>query len=95
MTIQLKRFGQFLSSRPDGREAALVLLSSDLRQHQGALELNFEEILVMTPSWLGEFVITLNQSGIAQIHYTCLENASVKSSVEMTQMMEKLAPSGS
>jgi hypothetical protein len=92
MTIQIKRFGTILSSRPEGREAALVLLASELRQLPTDVQLDFEGILVMTPSWLGEFVNTLNNAGILQVSYAHLENASVKSSVEMTQMMEKPKP---
>ena len=95
MTIHLKRFGQILSSRPEGREAALVLLATELRQHKETLELDFSEVLVMTPSWLGEFVNTLSESGIAKISYSNQGNASVKASIEMTQTMQKLESSGS
>lgn len=72
-----------------------MLLSSELRQYksESELELDFNEILVMTPSWLGEFVNTLNSSRINKIAFSHLENASVKSSVEMTQMMGKLSSS--
>src|SRR4051812_48568792 len=85
VTIEIKRFGQILTSRPEGREAALILLASELRQRPESVELNFEEVLVLTPSWLGEFVNTLNNAEIKQIRYSHSENGSVTSSVEMTQ----------
>lgn len=87
MIIQIKRFGEFLSSRTEGREAALLLLANELRALPPKVELDFSGILVMTPSWLGEFVNTFTAAGIKEVIYTHLDNASVKASVEMTQAM--------
>jgi hypothetical protein len=85
MKILIKRFGEILTSRPEGREAALVLLASELRVRPPSLELDFEGVLVMTPSWLGEFLLTLESSKISSVQFLNTTNASVKSSIEFTQ----------
>lgn len=88
MTIQIKRFGNILTSRVEGREAALLLLANDLRTAAPEITLDFEGVMVMTPSWLGEFVNTL-ETKIANILYAPSANESVKASVQMTQAMPK------
>lgn len=90
MTVEIKRFGQILTSRTEGREAALLLLANELRGLQAEVTLDFREVAVMTPSWLGEFVNVLSEKGqVSHIHYKHLENASVKASVETTQTMSR------
>lgn len=88
MKIMIKRFGEILTSRPEGREAALLLLAGELKQPIPRIELDFQGVLVLTPSWLGEFVNTLNNTSLMEITYLHLENASVRSSVEITRLME-------
>lgn len=85
MKIEIKRFGEILTSRPEGREAALLLLANELRIPPPKLELDFEGIIVMTPSWLSEFVNTLSRPETKEIVYEHLENASVKASVQLVQ----------
>lgn len=87
MTIQVVRFGEILTSRTEGREAALLLLANELRVSVNQLELDFTEVLVMTPSWLGEFINTLNEVEVRKFSYKNLTNASVKASVETTEGM--------
>ena len=87
MTIQVIRFGEILTSRTEGREAALLLLANELRISVNQLELDFTEVLVMTPSWLGEFINTLNEVEVRKFSYKNLTNASVKASVETTEGM--------
>lgn len=87
MTIQVIRFGEILTSRTEGREAALLLLANELRVSVNQLELDFTEVLVMTPSWLGEFINTLNEVEVRKFSYKNLTNASVKASVETTEGM--------
>ncbi len=53
MTIEIKKFGELLSSRSADREAALVNLSYFLKSSsENHLEIDFKDVLVMTPSWL-------------------------------------------
>lgn len=87
MIVVIKRFGEILTSRTEGREAALLLLANELRNSTEGLEIDFSGVLVMTPSWLGEFVNTLSEVNIKTITYKNLSNASVKGSVETIQGM--------
>ncbi len=82
MTILIKRFGEILTSRPEGREAALLLMANELRTPVKKIQLDFDRVAVLTPSWLGEFINTLNVSQDIQFEYLHIENASVKASIE-------------
>ncbi len=86
MTIQLKRFGNILTSRPEGREAALILIASELRNSSDDIALDFTGVLVMTPSWLGEFVDTL-ESKNKKILFLKSNNASVIESIRTLEEM--------
>jgi hypothetical protein len=57
MKIEIKKFGEILTSRTEGREAYLVSRaylkpSSD----DEAIELDFDGVKVLTPSWADEFI---------------------------------------
>jgi hypothetical protein len=57
MKIQLKKFGELLISRPDGREAFLAMRAYTIpRNFKGHIEIDFSNVAVMTPSWLDEVV---------------------------------------
>lgn len=87
MKIQVKRFGDILSSRPEMREAALILLANELRGYDRKIEIDFEDVLVMTPSWLGEFINTLRPQ-ISEISFLHTENASVSESIKIIESSE-------
>ena len=57
MKIEVKKFGEILTSRSEGREAYLVSRAY-LRPAQGdeLVELDFEGVKVLTPSWADEFI---------------------------------------
>ncbi len=86
VVLKVSKYGQFLSSRPDGREAALAALAyqNDL-QKNSEVELNFEDVIVLAPSWLSEFANTLKSKGIESIVYGPSENLSVQLSVKTVQ----------
>jgi len=90
MNIKVVRFGEILTSRPEGREAGLVMLASDLRNHKGAIEIDFEGVQVMTPSWLSEFIKTLNAGGMGGVTFLNTSNVSVSESIRFVQV-EKTA----
>lgn len=86
MKISVKRFGEFLTSRPEGREAALLLLANELRQKPNAVEIDFEGVLVMTPSWLSEFQNTLLEKGISSVKFLHSSNGSVQESIRFVKL---------
>lgn len=86
MTLQVKKYGSILTSRPAGREAALSCLAYDLNNDKSVgLTLDFTEVLVMTPSWLSEFVQTLKEKGIGSVSFLPSENPTVTSSIEFIE----------
>jgi hypothetical protein len=57
MRIEIKKFGEILTSRIEGREAYLV--SRAYLKPAGEdepIELDFEGVKVLTPSWADEFI---------------------------------------
>lgn len=84
MKIQMKKFGDFLSSRPAGREAylsaqAYIFPSID---ESDDVELDFEGVQVLAPSWADEFVTPLAEKWGERLHYVNTDNPSVKVTLE-------------
>jgi hypothetical protein len=82
LNLKIKKFGDILTSRPAGREAALNCLAydQDIKKSR-SVTLDFEGIVAMTPSWLGEFAQTLQENEI-KITFLPSENPTVISSIE-------------
>lgn len=60
MIIKLKKFGDMLISRPAGHDAALAFAAYHNKpQKEETLEIDFEGVLVLAPSFIHEFVIVL------------------------------------
>ena len=83
MRIELKKFGDSLISRPDGREAFLILSADNLRDlpPTEAIEIDFEGVKALAPSWADEVITPLAErfSSITLLH---TENASVQASLK-------------
>ncbi len=82
MKIYLKKFGSVLISRPAGKEAYLALQPTvkELGPDE-KIEIDFEGVSVLTPSWADEFVTPL----VKQFQNSILlntENPSVKATLE-------------
>lgn len=61
MRIKLKQYGGILTSRPAGREAALAM-KAHIRPAAGEnIELDFEGVLSVGPSWLDEVLGSLRR----------------------------------
>lgn len=57
MKIEMKKFGALLISRPSGREAFLAASAYIFPKNETELiELDFEGVKVLAPSWADEFV---------------------------------------
>jgi hypothetical protein len=88
--LQIKKFGDILTSRPAGREAALTTLAYEKGiKKSTSVSLDFAGVLVMTPSWLGEFVQTLKEKGAKNITFLPSENPTVTSSIEFIESETK------
>lgn len=74
-TIQLKKFGKVLISRPAGLEAFSAIRPT---LHTRALvRVDFEGVLTVTPSWLDEFLTNLADHTGGKVELLPTKNASV------------------
>jgi hypothetical protein len=84
MKIEIKKFGTHLISRPEGRDSALVIRNQFLNNlNNEILELDFEGVKVLTPSWIDEVLQeifkTVDRSNVVFVNTT---NSSVEASLE-------------
>ncbi|MDP3994457.1 MAG: DUF4325 domain-containing protein [bacterium] len=60
MLIEINKFGTVLVSRPAGKEAYLAFAPTlRERKENEAIEVDFEGVEVLTPSWADEFLTPL------------------------------------
>jgi len=89
MKIELKKFGNILTSRQDGREA---LAASNPRlqnlTESEQIEIDFEGVITLTPSWADEFVTKLVEQFGDRVTLTNTGNPSVKATLNL---LEKLS----
>lgn len=74
-TIQLKKFGAVLISRPAGLEAFSAIrpqLSPEV-----TIQIDFDGVLTVTPSWLDEFLTQLTDYNDGKVELLPTKNASV------------------
>ena len=58
MRVELKKFGEILVSRPDGREAYLIMsayLTKGLPESE-VIEIDFSGVKVLAPGWADEVI---------------------------------------
>jgi hypothetical protein len=83
MNIKILNFGENLLNRPSGREAFLMAKAYIFKDIKPAEEivLDFNEIKVMTPSWLDEFITGIKSEFNNEIQFINTENPSVSASL--------------
>lgn len=88
MKIGLKKFGNLLTSRQDGREAlaAIEPLLKSVPENE-VLELDFEGVITFTPSWADEFVTKLADRFGGRVRFVNDENPSVKATLEILKKL--------
>lgn len=74
-TIQLKKFGTVLVSRPAGLEA-FNAIRPQLDPHT-PIHIDFSDVLTVTPSWLDEFLTHLTDFTAGKVELLPTNNASV------------------
>lgn len=78
MIIPLKKFGTTLVSRPSGKEAWLAfqpVLSAVSTDEE--IIVDFEGVVVLTPSWADEFLTPLNKRFVNKVKLQNVDNPSV------------------
>jgi hypothetical protein len=74
-TIQLKQFGNVLISRPAGLEAFNAIRPQ--LNPTTPIQVDFDGVLTVTPSWLDEFLTKLNEYNGGKVDLLPTKNASV------------------
>lgn len=83
MIVPVRKFGEILVSRPAGREAALIIRSSFVPADPSEpIQLDFDGVKVVGPSWLDEVLTALR--AVHGDRVECLDrgNATVRASLE-------------
>ena len=74
-TIQLKKFGKVLVSRPAGSEAFNAIRPTlDANE---PIQVDFDDVLTVTPSWFDEFLTNLAEFAKGSVVLLPTRNASV------------------
>lgn len=90
MKVKLIKFGDILTSRPSGREAGLTIKAYFKPKPREKIELDFDGVLSVGPSWLDE-VLTLLRKEYGRNRVVCLptENVSVIASLKVIDSTTK------
>lgn len=84
MKIEIKKFGNYLISRPEGRDAALVIRNQFINKtNDKEIILDFADVKVLTPSWLDEVLQEIFKTVMKEnVKFENTTNSSVKASLE-------------
>ncbi|MCB4756770.1 MAG: STAS-like domain-containing protein [Elusimicrobia bacterium] len=86
MKVEVRKFGEILTSRPAGREAGLTIKAYFKPEPGDLIELDFSGVLAMGPSWLDEVLTVLrNEYGTERVVCIPSENASVTESLRIIE----------
>ncbi|MEK7543270.1 MAG: DUF4325 domain-containing protein [Patescibacteria group bacterium] len=82
MTIQIKKFGSTLVSRPAGKEAWLAYQPSlHAVSNDEEIIVDFDGVFVLTPSWADEFLTPLRDRFSKKVTLQNTANASVRATL--------------
>jgi hypothetical protein len=83
MIVEIKKFGEILTSRPLGKEALAAFLPNiNKDSEQEKVYINFDGIDVFSPSWRDEFLTPLLQRFGDNLVLQKSSNSSVQASIE-------------
>lgn len=85
MTIELKKFGNLLTSRQLGKEALAALASQLPKENTEKIIIDFTDITTFSPSWGDEFLSPLRQKYQNNLFLKNTSNPSVKASIEILE----------
>lgn len=88
MIIKLSKFGSTLVSRPAGKEAFLAFSPSlrDVKDNEN-VEVDFEGVEVLTPSWADEFLVQLFKLYKNRVLLKNTQNSSVTESLKILNLI--------
>jgi hypothetical protein len=80
MRIELKKFGNVLTSRQAGREAFAAILPI-LNPDESSIEVDFDTVISLAPSWADEFFRALEEMYGDRVTYLPSNNPSVRATI--------------
>jgi hypothetical protein len=85
MIIKMINFGENLLNRLTGKESFLITKAYIMKRITPSEEivLDFDEVKVLTPSWLDEFVTGIKSEFNNEMKYINTENPSVNASLKV------------
>ena len=93
MIIELKKFGTTLTSRDDGREALAAFLPSLKNLPADELvEIDFDGVNTLSPSWADEFLSGLKKLFWGRLKLRPSHNPSVKATLELLENIYRTNP---
>ncbi len=82
MRVEIKKFGDILTSRPAGKEAYLSARAYILPKETGEeIILDFEGVKVLAPSWGDEFISKIMEEYPKKVSFEHTENLSVQATL--------------
>jgi len=85
MIIELKKFGNLLSSRPLGKEALAALSPLLPKNDSETIIVDFSGVSTFSPSWGDEFLSPLQQKYQDRLFLKNTANPSVKATIEILE----------
>lgn len=84
MRIEIKKFGDILTSRPAGKEAYLTARAYILpKESSEDIILDFEGVKVLAPSWGDEFITKVMRDYSGKVLCEHTENPSVQATLDI------------
>jgi len=90
MNIELKKFGNLLTSRQLGKEALAALNSQLPKENTEKIIVDFLDITTFSPSWGDEFLSPLQQKFQNNLFLKNTGNPSVKATIEILEETNKI-----
>lgn len=90
MIIELKKFGNLLTSRQLGKEAIAAITSQLPKEGTEKIIVDFLEVTTFSPSWGDEFLSPLLQKYQNNLFLINTNNPSVKATIEILEETNKV-----
>lgn len=90
MLIELKKFGNLLTSRQLGKEALAALTSQLPKENTEKIIVDFLDVTTFSPSWGDEFLSPLQRKYQNNLFLKNTDNPSVQATVEILEETNKV-----
>lgn len=88
MRVEIKKFGDILTSRPAGKEAFLSARAYILpKESDEEIILDFEGVKVLAPSWGDEFITKVMEEYPGKVSFDHTENPSVQATLNILKIV--------